>query len=91
MQRRKLDDYGFFSIDTVVQSDGATNERFVSVGPTCKMSEFERFKSGSGVNVCCYWYWGCWANNENSFHCCIMYNIIVFSLHTKNKKIKQQK
>ena len=66
MQRRKLDDYGFFSIDTVVQSDGATNERFVSVGPTCKMSEFERFvsvgptckmseferfKSGSGVSL----------------------------------------
>lgn len=51
MQRRKLDDYGFFSIDTVVQSDGATNKRFVSVGPTCQMPESERFKSGSGVSL----------------------------------------
>ncbi|KAG5033668.1 hypothetical protein JHK87_008578 [Glycine soja] len=49
--RRNLDDCGLFSNDTVVQSDGATNKRFVSVGPTCQMPESERFKSGSGVSL----------------------------------------
>ena len=50
-KRPNLDDCGLFSDNMVVQSDGATNDRFVAVGPTCQMSEFERFKSGSGVSL----------------------------------------
>ncbi|RDX58641.1 BEL1-like homeodomain protein 6, partial [Mucuna pruriens] len=46
----KQTDRGLFLDETVVQSDEA-NDRFVAVGPTCQMSEFGRFKSGSGVSL----------------------------------------
>ncbi|XP_027354608.1 BEL1-like homeodomain protein 7 isoform X2 [Abrus precatorius] len=49
-QKPNLDDCGLFSDDMAVLSDGANN-RFVAAGLTCQMSEFGRFKSGSGVSL----------------------------------------
>ncbi|XP_027903206.1 BEL1-like homeodomain protein 7 [Vigna unguiculata] len=50
-KRPNFDNCGLFSDNMVVQSDGASNERFMAVGSTCQMSEFESFKSGSGVSL----------------------------------------
>ncbi|XP_047152989.1 BEL1-like homeodomain protein 7 [Vigna umbellata] len=51
-KRPNLDNCGLFSDNMIVQSDRATNDdRFIAVGSTCQMSEFESFKSGSGVSL----------------------------------------